>query len=679
VVVPVTVLLLLCAAVGCRGDVWRATDDLPDDPALRDALLGLESEDVSIDGLDEVLREAAAFRAHPVDVNSAGPAELMRVPFLDPASAVRVVERRRALGPVESLRELVSRGCLSREVLGAVRPYLVARPPSPVEATLDLEAEPPAARASVPLTWELRLRATARERWESSWDERGLLSGAGTFARLRVSRADRLDVSIACEKDAGETNLADHLVGSIVWRDEDDSESGGIGRARDTDAPSDTRETDIVAGLGDFVASWGQGLLFAAGGFPSESGYPRRRDSVRRYDGAGEVAARRGAFVTVSRGRARVMAVLARTAQDAAVDETGHVTSIRTTGYHRTEGEKAGASSLEETLAGVRLSFDVPVGLEFSGSALRVAFSPGLAPGDPERERFALSGEELTAGGVDIRLGPRELAGGCDVRAGGEVVSVSSGGVAALAAARVRCGGSRLSAGGAYLSRDYWVPAGGGAPGFSGGSNGATGWLRAEYRSTADWKIWVGTRVTRRPWRSYHSELPDGAVTMTIGGEVRTMRGWRVAAESRTSSRRLSDGDPPLTAARAARRVRVSVRTGGSVPLDVSAWRVSSLCDGLEDGSLLAVALRIGGSLGSGTSYAAGLTSASLQGSAPSLVQYEPRLPGEFGLTSLNAAGTRWYIRVQTGLREGWGISARLSGGPSRGALQFGLGLDARG
>jgi hypothetical protein len=407
--------------------------------------------------------------------------------------------------------------------------------------------------------------------------------------------------------------------------------------------------------------------------------YPRRHDSVRRYDGAGESTARRGAFVTASRGRAQVAAVVARTPLDAAVDEAGLVTSIRTSGHHRTEGEKEGADRLEETLVAVRLSVDGPVGLRISGTALRVAFSPGLAPRDPERQRFAFCGEELTAGGIDVRFGTRELAGGCELRAGCEAASTSGGGLAALAAARLVSGGSRLSAGGAYLSRDYWVPLGGGAPGFSGGSNGAVGWLRAEYRSRANWEVWAAARVAGRPWRSYHSELPDGSVSLGVGGEFRTKRDWRIAAESKTRSRVGREGTLPATAPTGESRTRVSIRTGGSVPLEVSAWRSASLSNGLEAGSLLAVALRIGGSLGGGTSYAAGLVSASLTGSAPTLVRYEPRLPGEFGLTSLNAPGTRWYIRVQTGLRAGWGLSARASGGPGRGTMQFGLGLDARG
>ncbi|MEE8594547.1 MAG: helix-hairpin-helix domain-containing protein [Gemmatimonadota bacterium] len=660
-------------------DITSGFDDIAlGDSFLRELLAGLDDESAAIDGLDELLREAAAFREHPVDVNTADLAELLRVPFLDPASAVRIVVRRDALGPAESLEELVARGCLSREALPAVRPYLVARrppeaaSPSPgdipevaVAATL-LEAAPavgaggpaPPGDSRRPVTWELRLRATTQERWEAAWGGRRAAAGFASYARLRVSYADLLDLSVACEKDIGEENLTDHSAVCLVWR-------GGA------DAPEDGPAFSI--GLGDFAGSWGQGLLLRSGGFPSEAGYPRRRDSVRRYDGAGESTSRRGAFVIASRGRVCVRAVLARTRLDAAIGEGGLATSIRTTGYHRTEGEREGALSLDESLVGVRVNVERIAGLELSVSLLRFGFSPELAPGDPVRQRFRFCGDELTAGGFDVRTSVGGLSAGC------EVATTSTGGIAALAAARLRRGGCRVSAGGAYLARDYWSPLGGGVPGFSGGSNGAVGWVGAEYRSGADWKVWAASRVTRRPWRSYHSELPNDSVSVTIGGELRTKRNWRVAVESKIRARSDSEGDPTVTREGIVRRIRVSLRTEGSVPVTVSGWRVTSLSDGWEEGSLLAVALRIDGSIAGRSSYTAGLTSMISQGAVASLVQYEPRLPGEFGLTSLNVPGARWYIRVKTGLPAGLGLSVRLSGGPQRGQTQFGLGLDARG
>jgi len=649
----------------CSGDSGEAGLDGVDVDAaeLSEILSQFDGEDAAVDGLEELLREAAAFRENPVDVNSAGLGELLRVTFLDPASAVRIVSARDTLGSFGSLDALVARGCVSREVLTRVRPYLVTR-------TRHVHVAPvrfigptvPASAAATPgasaFSWEARVRAISQERWDDSWGERGFVTGTGSFARLRVSYDDRLDASFACERDVGETAFADHCALSVVWRTRQEDSC---------DAPA------VSLGAGDFVGSWGQGLMLRSGGFPSEAAYPRRRDSVRRYDGAGESTARRGLFLTASRGLATVRALLARTAVDAAIGEDGLATSLRSTGYHRTEGEKQGESSLDESLVGVRLSVEAAAGLELSASLMRVGYSPGLAPGDPVRQHFAFSGEEQTAGGCDVRASFGDLTAAC------EAVRTSSGGTAALAAVRLERRSARVRVGAAAMSRDYWSPLGGGTPGFSSGSNGAVGWASAEYLATGGWKVWASARATGRPWRSFHSELPNGSSYVGIGGEIRTKNGWRFTVESRSRSRTDSGGDPTATRGSAARRVRATLRTGGSSPVDLSVWKSASFSEGPEVGSLIAVSLRFGGGIGSRGSYDAGLTSVAVRGDAPSLVCYEPRLPGEFGLVSLNASGTRWYIRIRTGLPSGCGLSVRLSGGPERGRMQFGVGLDAKG
>ncbi|MCK4511836.1 helix-hairpin-helix domain-containing protein, partial [bacterium] len=284
--IAVLVLAVVLAAlpVRCRADDSASDmDDVADaddvgacDSALREVLMGLDDESAAIDGLEELLREAAAFREHPVDVNSAGLAQLLRVPFLGPGLAVRIVAQRDRMGPAESLDELVARGCLSHEALAVVRPYLIALSPVPeavmpavgdnaadtaMKAVGDtardsaMDATPQASQKTpLPVTWELRLRATTQERWDAPWGARDVLGAVGTFARLRVSYAQRLDLSVACEKDIGEASLADHSVVSLVWR----------GAA---DVPEDGPALSV--GLGDFAGSWGQGLLLRSGGFPS--------------------------------------------------------------------------------------------------------------------------------------------------------------------------------------------------------------------------------------------------------------------------------------------------------------------------------------------------------------------------------------------------------------------------
>jgi hypothetical protein len=658
----VTFILYLCVlgpAAAARGQLAELEDGL-----VREVLAALEDEDAAVDGLDELLRESAAFREHRVDVNSAGPATLLRVPLLRPAAALCIVATRDSLGPVSSLDELVTRGCLSSEDLAAVRPYLEVLSPT-VGIRANATGESATALHDAPaasLSWELRLRSTAGEEWESSWGGRGLLSGAGTFARVRLSHAERLDLSLTCAKDAGERTLTDHVLTSLVWRS-----GSGVPGAAARDAPG------VSLGVGDFIGSWGQGLLFRGGGFPSEGAFPRRRDRLACYDGASEGTARRGVFATVARGGGRVSVVLARTRLDAVIGENGLVTSIRTSGYHRTEGEREGARSLTESLGGVRIGLASPRAVEVSASVMRFSFSPALGPNDDVRQHFAFGGNALTLGGCDARLVLGDLDAGC------ELAWSTAGGAAAVASVRLRRGNATIRGGAARLSRDYWSPLGGGVPGCTAGSNCVAGWAGVEYRSAAGWRSWISARVTSRPWRSYHSELPDRSSTVRAGGEIRWKGGSRLSLEGRSTYRRESCGEPVETGDEESRRLKVALRTGGPAPVVASVTRAASYDGGREDGSLLAFALRVEAAAGPSTTCDAGLTSAARSGRAPTSVHYEPALPGEFALASLNTPGTRWYIRIRTGLSSSCGLSVRLSGGPGRGRTHFGVGLDARG
>lgn len=654
---PGTAILLaaLAAAIPSRARGADASADVVLDDV--DWELALEAEDE--DALDELMREAASYRANPVDVNRASVSALMRVPFLDPVSAVRIAAHVRGHGPVASLDLLVRAGCLEEVELERVRPYLRARilkhesdpfeiGPSPLEADADGASGP---------SWDLRVRASLSESTEDSWAADGAAARAGTFARLRVSYGS-LELGLACEKDIGETSLTDHTAASLIWRAPGDDEASGPLRS---------------AGLGDMVGSWGQGLLLRSGGFPSVSGYPRMADALRGYSGAGESSSRRGGFVELERGAVTVRVLAASTALDASLDERGLVSSIRSTGHHRTEGEVAGAGVLRETAAAARVTASLGHAVEASASLLRASYSPGIAPGDPIRQHFRFSGDAMTAAGLDARV----TLG--DVRLGCELASKSDGGLAGLAAARLRAGRATMRTGLACLSRDYWSPMGSGAPGFSGGSNGMVAWVGAEYRSGRDWKAWTDCMVKRRLWRSYHLEMPDGSTTAVIGAEARAGALGRLRLETKLRSFADEDGDNHHTVERRHSRIKLSLDSAAVLPTSLYWWRTVASTGRSEDGALSAAGARVSEDLWEGCSVTLGLTSAVRRGSPPLLFQYEPGLPGEFGLRSLNASGVRWYIRARAGLPAGLVVTARAAGGPGRGQTEFGVGIDAGG
>ncbi len=657
-------MLLPTAAVRSEepnGDAGSGADpwDQALDPGLLDEVLILldDGEETPLTelALEQLLRDAAALRANPLDVNTAGLQELLRVPLIDPATAVRIVAHRTEWGPYGSLDDLAAAG-VEPHALEALRPYLIARPlPDSGGTALKPHAEVSGTSAAGPVSWSVRARAGA-----SGWDEdttpapgvAGLGGHLGTYARFRMRLPHGISLGIACEKDSGEAALLDHAAFHVRW-----------------DAPGDDGP---IVGVGDFVASWAQGLVMAGGGFVSTGALPRRHDRVRGYDGAGEAIARRGIFVDVSRAAVRVIGVGARTALDAAIED-GLVTTIRATGYHRTAGERLGAGALTETLLGARVVVDVATGVDVGASLVRLGFDPPIGPGDFERQRFRFHGNAVVVASTDVRLdaGPW--------RFGAEVAGNGGGGRAAVAAGRLVAGDARASAGFGYLSRDYWSPLGGGVPSFGGGSNGASGWIRAEYRRRGAWSAWIEGAVAWRPWRSYNLTLPDRWASLAGGGTLDLGKLGSVLADFRTLTRSVEEGEPTETLVATSRRTRFRYRTKSEPACSFTLGRTSSSLEEADVGSLTSLGVAITADLGNAWSLASGATTVVASGAPRPVIQYEPRLPGEFGLVTLNEPGTRWYIRVQAGLLRGIGVSIRCAGGPERGDVEFGIGIDARG
>ena len=650
---------------------------------LREALAA-EGEPGTADGsvpdadelADDILRDAAAFREHPVDVNTAGFRDLLRVPFMEPGAALRIVAARGATGSFAATEDLVAQGCLTQEAYAAVRPYLAAVVPHPPAAGSEPTPVPAIAPADDALHWSFLTRSS----FTTEAPDPAYRSPA-TFVRLRLSRGSALALGFACERDQGEDSFVDHTAFHIEWQ--------ALGPCVDRTAAASGDRTpgsplDLRVGLGDLAVSWAQGLIAGSSGIVSAAGYPGRRDRLRGYDGAAEATARRGIYASAARGPLTAQVILARTRLDASLDDSGLVTSLRTSGWHRTEGERSGRDALTEETAGIRLTLAPCGGCRVGLTAMQFEYDPPFAEGDPERQRFRFSGSGVRLGGADaLILGERW-------QAGAEVAVTDGGAVVGVAAARARLGRATAAFGVAHLARDYWSPLGGGAPGASGGTNGTGAWLRAEYRPGDGTKAWCEAALSRRPWRSYLSELPDGRRSLSLGVERSLGTLGRASLTFREIRRSTEGGEPARSVSEWSRLVRADWKSAAEPGFSVSVIRATALVDSVAGvaragagqtirGSTLVISLRMETSIGERTRLDAGVLAVSRQGDAPSSVQYEPRLSGEFGLVSLNASGARWYARLRSGLRLGVGLTARVAGGPERGRLEVGIGIEAGG
>lgn len=611
--------------------------------------------------LDELLREAAALRLNPLDLNSATVHELARIPGLDPVDAAAIVALRNERGRFERVDDLASSPRFSLEFVRALRPYLRCSPAPSLRADTSLVESQSAQPTRRTFMWSVRVRSSWNIDPANDWATEGvadLLPAAAPFARLRMSRGDSWRAGASFERDPWERDLLDHTALHVSWR----SPRSG---------PRSHRGSCV---LGNILINWGQGLLAGAGMFSSPTTFPRRADRARGYDGAGEVRARRGVHAALGRGCIDAKVVGTVTALDAAIDEDGLASSIRTSGRHRTEGERAGAGALTESCLGGRVTLAPVPSVVFGCSALSLGYSPGLARGDVERQRFRFHGDELGAASADLKLSGESWI------VGAEWAATSFGGRGIVAALRAGTSRAYARAGCGHLSREFWLPQGGGLPGCSGGTNGTSGWVGAGYSPSRALSLRAEALVHGRPWRSYSSELPDVSERVTLGASARLAGLGSVDAEIRVRSKTAASGEAGVgTRAETSSRTRVSVRTDGKSPLCVTIIRSVSECDGADLGTLIAVAARWETEVGGRSLITAGVTTATSRGEVAPVVLYEPGLPGTFALRTLNASGTRWYIRLKVGASERMGFTARLSGGPGRGEYSLGLSVDAKG
>jgi hypothetical protein len=689
----------LCAAQ----DAWDWASDAWEEMGGPAGVDGSDIEDACdhVDLLRVLMRDAAALRANPLDLNSATASELSRVPGLDPADAAAIVAFRAGRAPIESVEDLLESPRFTNALVASLRPYVTCATrgaPGTHDASAAAGGGPPRARsagvraatigASLEAVrhgprvtaWSLRARSSWRLGIDDAWaleSGQDLGRAATAFARLRASgdlwegRGGLWKAGASLERDAWESSLLDHTAFHLTW----ESAAEGVGAHR------------VSAIVGHVLVDWGQGLVLSGRRFATPAGFPRRSDRARGYDGAGEVFARTGLHASAGRGVVDVQLLATLTRLDASIDESGLAVSIRTSGHHRTESELDGRRSLSERCVAARVVATPLRGASVGCSALSLTYEPGLARGDPKRQRYRFHGDALTAFAVDLRSTWDEAM------LGAEAAVTSFGGRALVVSGRVRSGRARARIGFGHLSREFWLPQGGGVPGVSGGANGTSAWLSLEFEPARGARLNAEFGVRGRPWRSYTNELPDVRRSAEIGCSVRVGGLGTLSAELRARRERSDCVSPddetpevePLggpaseSISESTRRTRVSFTTDGDEPLSVAITNAVVSREETETGRSSAVSVRWDVGFGDAGLLSLGVTSSTVRDSAPRDVAYEPGLPGEFSLRALNASGTRWYIRLKAGVSSSVGLSARLSGGPGRGDYAFGFSLDLKG
>jgi len=443
--------VVLPIALHCQDmdDLWESAGD---DPSIR---LYFES-----------------LQENPIDLNSATSQRLQEVLFLDRQLATAIIRYRNQRYPLESTEEILNVPGMSPELYAAIQPYIAVQPvPQPVQ--LDAQAV-------------TRLyRRFPQSRGYSDGVYQGDPWGAGTA--LSCSRGN-LSLGGVVQKDAGEPLWNDHQVFFLRA----DNLFGGQSR--------------LVVDA--YRLSFGQGLVISNGFRLSSSTadpmaiLPRRALGVREFHSTNETSYFQGAAYEQWFRNLSAAIFVSRAYRDAALDDSGNVSTIQTSGLHRTPSEDANRNQLREDLWGGHLGCDLSIA-SFGVTGYHSAYYPSIGAQDSVTRHFDLEGDGNSVLGVhaDCQVG--------NVGVGGEIAWSDPGGKAFLVEGRFDIATAQTSCIYRRYDPDFhnlhtlalteWGEA----------AQNEEGWLLA-----AKLPLWSGARLAARAdivkslWRTYSLPLP---------------------------------------------------------------------------------------------------------------------------------------------------------------------------
>ena len=336
-----------------------------------------EMEEILLENLEdeaasELLEQIESFRENPMDLNQTDLNTLESFPLLSPIVLRSIYGERNQNGPFRSWEDFGKRLNLDQEILRQLKPYFI------IEST------------SKKKTQLFQSRFRFQKQIETSDGYRsGDYPGSPwkIVQRMALLPKGRINGGIIMEKDPGETVLCDHFAGYISM-----DRISGIDQCL----------------LGNFRLEFGQGLVlcgpygYSKGADPTA---PIRKHTgrVKGYASSNENSALTGVALTKTIYRFKISGFISKTMLDASLLSDSTISSLSTSGLHRTETEQSKKNTLEETLYGGRIS------AEWSWGNLGVTgwsgkYNKFFRIEDTERNYFDFQGARNHIIGLDYNL-----------------------------------------------------------------------------------------------------------------------------------------------------------------------------------------------------------------------------------------------------------------------------------
>ena len=353
-----------------------------------------QNEDVETED-DRYLQQLHYFLKHPLDLNAADAQALNELNILSPLQVQQFLSYRNLLGRLIDVYELQAVPGWDLRTITRLRPYVVAGPGNGPRQTISSRLRNGEHSLLVRASQVLERAkgflpdptATADHYWGSQ--QKILL-------RYKYVYRNLLQYGIVAEKDAGEQFFkGKQRMGFDFYS-----------------VHVFIRNTGIIRSLavGDYSVNLGQGLIQWQGLAFKKSvdavNIKRESPVLRPYNSAGEINFHRGAGITLAKGKWQATLFFSYRKVDANyVSDTlqgwgEYVSSLQTSGYHRTKSETADKGIQRQLAVGGTLSYrykNLQVGLNGIHYALKY---PILKSPDPYN-KYALSGKNFGNYSID--------------------------------------------------------------------------------------------------------------------------------------------------------------------------------------------------------------------------------------------------------------------------------------
>ncbi|MEO8771438.1 MAG: helix-hairpin-helix domain-containing protein [Ferruginibacter sp.] len=397
---PVLILLLLMAHVlviaQVADSVKKNTDQLPANTTEQQLENITEnSEDLETED-DSYLQEMVQFQKNPVNLNSADEALLKELLILTPLQIQNLIAYRSVMGKLINIYELQAIPGWNIRMIQRLLPYVSVG--SSVNVIADLKERFTKGDHSILARVSQTLERSKGYLIDSSVAT-NLYPGSPQKLMIRYKYVYKnlLQYGIVAEKDAGEEFFK------------------GSQRSRGFDFYSVhlfIRNMGIIKSLalGDFTVNFGQGLTqwqslaFKKG--PDVLAIKRQSAVLRPYNSAAEINFHRGVGITIGKNnwQATLFGSYRKTdanfASDTLVNTDDYITSLQTSGYHRTKSEVDDRHIQRQIAFGANAS--VQLGrLHLGVSAIQFQFKYPLIKDPSPYNTYALTGKDFGNYSVD--------------------------------------------------------------------------------------------------------------------------------------------------------------------------------------------------------------------------------------------------------------------------------------